>query len=324
MVKSTRPRSELASIYPLQSTKMLLFPSAEKKTQNTTRPNVNRGSAWSGLGRHHPKYRDLVVVVLMPCRAADRKVVSQSLGSYSRRPCSRPLEGRREYPSACPRCCHPSHCTAAVQRHRIRDSMVRIVQRHCRQRIDVSNCTVSRHQRKTPHPNKHSILPPKTPQKGGDNPIHTRSTSLHPETPMHKSRPQPPSYNLNPSARDTSEEYRPPIHKTLLPSSVPIPTQNTPRVRPSAVPCDGKSPAIYNLPSLPPSFPSMILPCPPDGSCTGVWECGWARVLCNHTIWNQGRTKAECRHGKSETSQPHPRTHTRHTHIHTRIRCDNP
>jgi len=100
------------------------FPLGRKKNQyNKTNVN-NHGSTWPGLGRHHP---NIGTSWRCPCRAADRKLVSQSLGSYSRRPCSRLLEERREHPSVCPRCCHPSHRTAAVQRHRIRDSMVCIL-----------------------------------------------------------------------------------------------------------------------------------------------------------------------------------------------------
>lgn len=251
-------RLKHASIYYPQwksPTIMLLFVSAEKKppTQQDQR------QPWPALARSRqtpPQYRDLVVV-LMPCRAADRKVVSQSLGSYSRRPCSRPLEGRREHPSACPRVLPP----IASHRSGTTSSNPRFHGAYCRPatlsaRNNVSNETASKNQgAKTPRPEQTQYTltspPPKTPQKGGDNPIHTRSTNPHPETPMHNSPPQPPSYNLNPSARDTSEEYRPPIHKT----TIYLPTQTPP----VSLPCTTSTVRRKKSGNIPPP-PHFFLP----------------------------------------------------------------
>lgn len=127
---------------------------------------------------------------------------------------------------------------------------------------------------------------------------------------MHNSPPQPPSYNLNPSARDTSEEYRPPIHKTTI--YLPTQTPPCPSLVPPA-PCDGKSPAIY-LPLPIFSFHESSLP-GPDGSCTRggvcVCVCAAALVLCNHTIetTKARRASSQCQHGSETVSHTHTQTH---------------
>lgn len=251
-------RLKHASIYYPQwksPTIMLLFVSAEKKPTNPTRPT----STMARLGQV----------------SADTTPISGPRGGAHAMPCSGPQGGvpeprlvfqtivpvrSRDVASTRPPalgCCHPSHRTAAVQRHRIRDSMVRIVvQRHCRQGIMCrmklrAKTKGRRHRDLSKHSTPSPPPPPKTPQKGGDNPIHTRSTNPHPETPMHNSPPQPPSYNLNPSARDTSEEYRPPIHKT----TIYLPTQTPP----VSLPCTTSTVRRKKSGNIPPP-PHFFLP----------------------------------------------------------------
>lgn len=270
---------------------------------------------WPALARSRqtpPQYRDLVVV-LMPCRAADRKVVSQSLGSYSRRPCSRPLEGRREHPSACPRVLPP----IASHRSGTTSSNPRFHGAYCpatlSARNNVSNETASKNQgAKTPRPEQTQYIltsPLKHHKKGGTIPFHTRSTNPHPETPMHNSPPttavvQPQSLRSRHLGGISSTH---PQDHDLSPHP------DTPRV-PPLYHQHRATEKVRQYTSPSPFFPSMILPClartgPAHG---GVWcVCAAALVLCNHTIatTKARRASSQCQHGSETVSHTHTQTH---------------
>lgn len=283
----------------------------EKKTPT----QQDQRQPWPALARSRqtpPQYRDLVVV-LMPCRAADRKVVSQSLGSYSRRPCSRPLEGRREHPSACPRVLPP----IASHRSGTTSSNPRFHGAYCpatlSARNNVSNETASKNQgAKTPRPEQTQYTltsPPLKHHKKGETipftPDQQTPIQRHPcTTPLHNRR-------RTTSVPPLATPRRNIVHPSTRPRSISPPRHPPcPSLVPPA-PCDGKSPAIY-LPL--PIFPSMILPClartgPAHGVCVCV--CAAALVLCNHTIetTKARRASSQCQHGSETVSHTHTQTH---------------
>lgn len=225
----------------------------EKKHQ-PNKTNVNHGPPWPGLGRHHP---NIGTSWWCSCHAVQR-TARWCPRAQARIPDDLVPVRSRDVASTRPPalgCCHPSHRTAAVQRHRIRDPMVRIVQRPLSARNNVLNETASKNQgAKTPRPEQTQYTltsPLKHHKKGGTIPFHTRSTNPHPETPMHNSPPQPPSSNLNPSARHTSEEYRPLIHKT----TIYLPTQTPP----VSLPCTTSTVRRKKSGNIPPP-PHFFLP----------------------------------------------------------------
>lgn len=111
---------------------------------------------------------------------------------------------------------HGAYCPATLS------PKDRCVELHCEQKPKKDAAP-----KQTQHPHTSPLKHHKKGETIPFTPDQQTSIQRHPCTnPAHNRR----RTTSNPSARDTSEEYRPPIHKTLLPSSVPIPTQNTPPV----------------------------------------------------------------------------------------------
>lgn len=213
-------------------------------------------------------------------------------------------------------CCHPSHRTAAVQRHRIRDSMVRIVvQRHCRQgimcRMKLRAKTKGRRHRDLSKHSTPSPPPPLKHHKKGETipftPDQQTPIQRHPcTTPLHNRR-------RTTSIPPLATPRRNIVHPSTRPRSISPPRHPPcPSLVPPA-PCDGKSPAIY-LPLPIFSFHESSLP-GPDGSCTRggvcVCVCAAALVLCNHTIetTKARRASSQCQHGSETVSHTHTQTH---------------